>query len=147
MLLWGIRLSSPIEGGLPPSPIERGIDMAYPGKTKSYEVKPKNSRVANPGGGYGSYGSPGRAQKTSSEKRAPSGGYGSYGPCEAYKPEGTYGSYGKHPSRESSKAKVTPGHAFTEKYLSGKVALPEALRVKIPTNKSKLFNLPKGKFV
>jgi hypothetical protein len=61
----------------------------------------------------------------------PKGGYGARSKPAAYKPTGGYGSNPSGPMTHMSD------------YASDGVAAPKTA---IPTNKAKLFNMPKGKF-
>ena len=60
----------------------------------------------------------------------------STGKGKAGRPSGGYGSAGK-PSPTHSKPSVTTGNYATEKQLSGKVFMPEALNVQCPKTQMK----------
>ena len=97
-------------------------------------AKSKPSTGAQPEGGYGSAGAPGKAQKTSGKK----------GDClrmtsAALKPAGGYGTHG---SPSPKKPKVNQGMGG---YAADGMAEPKS---PIPSDQVKgRFNLPKGKFV
>ncbi len=94
----------------------------------------KPATGASPKGGYGSGGTPHKAQKVSAVKNKPSGGRKN---TPANKPSGGYGTYGK-PSPKKPTVTQPMG-----KYASDGMATP---KTGIPTDKRKLYNMPKGKF-
>jgi hypothetical protein len=94
----------------------------------------KPATGAVPRGGYGSGGAPGKAQKTTAIKSKPAGGKKG---AKAHKPVGGYGARSKPGKMKVNKPMVAMGT-----YAADNMATPKS---PIP-GKSKLFNMPKGKF-
>lgn len=103
----------------------------------------KPSTGAVPEGGYGSYGVPSKAQKTSIAANKPSGS-GKKGP--ALKPSGGHGTYGKPSAGTVPKGGTGSGSGKQRmgSYANDGMAEP---KTPIPSDqKTGRFNLPKGKF-
>lgn len=104
-------------------------------KKGSKTPKATNGRPATggqPEGGYGSGGTPGRAQKMSAQR-----GDGLRMTSPARKPKGGYGTHGK-PMEKKPKVKQGMG-----RYAGDNMSWPKATLDKL--KKSKLFNLPRVK--
>lgn len=87
-----------------------------------------------PEGGYGSYGAPGKAQKTNGKR----------GDClrmtsPALKPKGGYGTHGR-PMEKKPKVRQPLGSYADDGMATPKTPIPS-------DQKTGRFNLPKGKFV
>lgn len=92
---------------------------------------------AKPEGGYGSYGTPSRAQAMSAKKGKP--GKDSGKSVKAHKPKGGYGPRGK-PVDKPSKGEVDMGTYGADGMSWPKATIPK-------DQKRGRFNLPKGKFI
>lgn len=90
-----------------------------------------------PEGGYGSAGAPAKAQKMSAQKGKPQGG--GKGKA-ALKPAGGFGTHGKPYTK---KQLMSESRQSNRDYAGDNMSCLDA---KVPTDKRKLFNMPRGNF-